>query len=77
MKVEVAIGEIFDKITTLKENKDYFVCYSPERVNPGDKKHTVDKITKILAIKSNNSSIIKRTIAVYKKITKKLKLSRQ
>jgi len=70
------IKEIFDKKTTLKENKDYFVCYSPERVNPGDKKHAVDKITKILAIKSNNSIIIKRTIAVYKKITKKLKLSK-
>ena len=70
------IKEVFDKITTLKENKDYFICYSPERVNPGDKKHAVDKITKILAIKSNNSSIIKRTIAVYKKITKKLKLSK-
>jgi len=70
------IKEIFDKITTLKENKDYFVCYSPERVNPGDKKHAVDKITKILAIKSNNSMIIKRTISVYKKITKKLKLSK-
>ena len=70
------IKEVFDKITTLKENKDYFICYSPERVNPGDKKHAVDKITKILAIKSNNSLIIKRTIAVYKKITRKLKLSK-
>ena len=68
--------EVFNKISALKENKDYFICYSPERVNPGDKKHTVDKITKILALKSNNSSIIKRTISVYKKITKKLKLSK-
>lgn len=30
-------------------NKDFFVGYSPERINPGDKKHTVDKILKITA----------------------------
>ena len=29
--------------------KDFFLGYSPERINPGDKVHTVDKITKVLA----------------------------
>ncbi|MFO7791472.1 MAG: nucleotide sugar dehydrogenase [Candidatus Saliniplasma sp.] len=28
--------------------EDFFVGYSPERVNPGDKKHTIDKITKVV-----------------------------
>ncbi len=28
-------------------NKDFFVGYSPERINPGDRKHTVDKIVKV------------------------------
>jgi UDP-N-acetyl-D-galactosamine dehydrogenase len=31
----------------LKFNKDFFAGYSPERINPGDKEHTVDKILKI------------------------------
>jgi len=31
----------------LKFNEDFFVGYSPERINPGDKEHTVDKILKI------------------------------
>ena len=31
----------------LKYNEDFFVGYSPERINPGDKKHTVEKILKV------------------------------
>ncbi len=33
----------------LKCGKDFKIAYSPERVNPGDKKHSVDKITKVVA----------------------------
>ena len=38
---------ILEKISGLKFNEDFFVGYSPERINPGDKEHTVDKILKI------------------------------
>ena len=38
---------ILEKISGLKFNEDFFVGYSPERINPGDKLHTVDKILKI------------------------------
>jgi UDP-N-acetyl-D-galactosamine dehydrogenase len=38
---------ILEKHSGLVLNKDFFVGYSPERVNPGDKKHTVDKILKV------------------------------
>jgi UDP-N-acetyl-D-galactosamine dehydrogenase len=38
---------ILEKHSGLIFNKDFFVGYSPERVNPGDKKHTVDKILKV------------------------------
>ncbi len=31
----------------LKFNKDFFAGYSPERINPGDKEHTVEKIKKV------------------------------
>ena len=38
---------ILEKISGLTFNKDFYVGYSPERINPGDKKHTVTKILKI------------------------------
>ena len=38
---------ILEKISGLKFNKDFFCGYSPERINPGDKEHTVTKILKV------------------------------
>lgn len=43
---EVCIPEI-EKISNMIFNKDFFVGYSPERINPGDKEHTVEKIRKV------------------------------
>ncbi len=38
---------VLEKFSGLKFNQDFFVGYSPERINPGDKEHTVEKILKI------------------------------
>jgi UDP-N-acetyl-D-galactosamine dehydrogenase len=38
---------VLEKVSGLKFNLDFFVGYSPERINPGDKEHTVEKILKI------------------------------
>ena len=38
---------VLEKISGLKFNVDFFVGYSPERINPGDKEHTVEKILKV------------------------------
>ena len=38
---------ILEKNSNLKFNKDFFCGYSPERINPGDKKHTIANIKKI------------------------------
>jgi UDP-N-acetyl-D-galactosamine dehydrogenase len=38
---------ILEKFSDLKFNTDFFVGYSPERINPGDKEHTLSKIKKI------------------------------
>ena len=38
---------VLEKISGLKFNEDFFAGYSPERINPGDKEHTVEKILKI------------------------------
>ena len=40
---------ILEEKTGLKFNSDFFVGYSPERINPGDKKHTITKITKVVS----------------------------
>jgi UDP-N-acetyl-D-galactosamine dehydrogenase len=40
---------VLEKISGLIFNKDFFAGYSPERINPGDKEHTVEKILKITA----------------------------
>jgi UDP-N-acetyl-D-glucosamine/UDP-N-acetyl-D-galactosamine dehydrogenase len=38
---------VLEKHSGLKFNEDFFVGYSPERINPGDKQHTVTKIKKV------------------------------
>ena len=38
---------VVEKISGLKFNKDFYAGYSPERINPGDKEHTVEKIKKV------------------------------
>lgn len=38
---------VLERVSGLKFNKDFFVGYSPERINPGDKEHTVAKIMKV------------------------------
>lgn len=40
---------VLEKISGLKFNQDFFAGYSPERINPGDKEHTVEKILKVTA----------------------------
>tara|TARA_R110002049_G_scaffold275301_1_gene453321 strand:+ start:868 stop:2148 length:1281 start_codon:yes stop_codon:yes gene_type:complete len=40
---------VLEKISGLKFNEDFYAGYSPERINPGDKLHTVDKILKVTA----------------------------
>ncbi|WP_374300606.1 nucleotide sugar dehydrogenase [Ferrovibrio sp.] len=42
-------GPILEELSGLKCGRDFFLGYSPERINPGDKVHTVDKITKVVA----------------------------
>lgn len=38
---------VVEKVSGLKFNVDFFAGYSPERINPGDKLHTVEKIKKV------------------------------
>lgn len=38
---------VVERVSGLKFNEDFFAGYSPERINPGDKEHTVEKIKKV------------------------------
>jgi UDP-N-acetyl-D-galactosamine dehydrogenase len=41
---------VLERVSGLKFNTDFFAGYSPERINPGDKEHTVEKILKVTFI---------------------------
>ena len=64
---------LIEKNNNLKEGVDFYVGYSPERVNPGDKNHTLKNINKILAYPHNY--LKKELIKVYSLISKKIILS--
>lgn len=57
---------VLEKISGLKFNTDFFAGYSPERINPGDKEHTVEKILKITA--GSTPEIGKKVDDLYKSV---------
>ncbi len=57
---------ILEKFSRLKYNRDFFCGYSPERINPGDKKRTLTKIKKVVS--GSNKKTTKRVNYIYKKI---------
>jgi UDP-N-acetyl-D-galactosamine dehydrogenase len=42
-------GPLLEELSGMKSGVDFYLGYSPERINPGDKVHTVDKIIKVVA----------------------------
>ncbi len=57
---------ILEKFSNLKFNLDFFCGYSPERINPGDKEHTVTKILKVTS--GSTPKIGQRVNELYKSI---------
>ncbi len=62
--------KILNKFTKLELGKDFFVGYSPERINPGDKKHSLNKISKIVAF--NDKKNLGKVKNVYKNLGSKI-----
>ena len=66
--IEKELIPILEKNSKLKYNKDFFIGYSPERINPGEKTHTLENVKKVIA--SNNVSSLKNMREIYNKIIK-------
>lgn len=57
---------LIEKVSGLENNKDFFIGYSPERINPGDNKNTLNTITKLIA--SSNDQILNAMEFIYSKM---------
>ena len=73
---EYLCKNILEKKSKLKEGFDFFIGYSPERINPGDKHHNVDKVKKIVSIKTNQLNVIAKVKRIYKAVSKNIIISK-
>jgi len=54
---------IIEKCADMRWKRDFFVGYSPERINPGDKEHTLTKITKVVS--GDTPETLERVATIY------------
>ncbi len=62
--------KFLEKSSGLSVNRDFFYGYSPERINPGDKIHTFNNISKIVS--GSNQETCEIIFRLYKKVVRKL-----
>ncbi len=60
---EEICGPLIEEISGMKAGRDFFLGYSPERINPGDREHTFDKVCKIVS--ADRPETLERIAAVY------------
>ncbi|WP_394603869.1 nucleotide sugar dehydrogenase [Fictibacillus sp. UD] len=61
---------ILEEKSGLKEGRDFFVGYSPERVNPGDHEHTLKNVVKVVA--AEKPEILEKIASVYQKVIERV-----
>ncbi len=64
---EEVCGPLIEDVSGLRRGRDFFLGYSPERINPGDREHTVDRIVKVVA--GENEAVTERLAAIYGAVT--------
>ncbi len=64
---EDVCGPLIEEISGLKRGTDFFLGYSPERINPGDREHTVDKIIKVIS--GENPDVLEKIASLYGAVT--------
>ena len=60
-------GPEIESVSGLKRGRDFRLGYSPERINPGDREHTIDRITKVIA--GEDAEIVEQLAAIYGAVT--------
>ena len=65
---EEVCGPIIEKRSGLKAGKDFFLGYSPERINPGDREHTFERIVKVVS--GDSPATLERVASAYEQVVK-------
>lgn len=60
-------GPLLEQVSGLTCGRDFFLGYSPERINPGDREHTVDRIVKVVA--GQTDDVTDRLATLYGAVT--------
>ena len=60
-------GPEIERLTGFKRGRDFRLGYSPERINPGDREHTVDRITKVIA--GEDEEVVEQLAEIYGSVT--------
>jgi len=60
-------GPEIERAAGLQRGRDFRLGYSPERINPGDREHTIDKITKVIA--GEDAEVVEQLAQIYGAIT--------
>jgi len=64
---EEICGPELERVSGLVCGRDFFLAYSPERINPGDREHTIDRITKVVS--GQTPEVLDAVSALYGAIT--------
>lgn len=60
-------GPEIERVSGLKRGRDFRLGYSPERINPGDKVHSIDKIVKVIA--GEDEEVLEQLAEIYGAVT--------
>jgi len=64
---EELCGPEIERAAGLKRGRDFRLGYSPERINPGDREHTIDRITKVIA--GEDDEVVEQLATIYGAVT--------
>lgn len=64
---EEICGPILADVSGLERGRDFFLGYSPERINPGDREHAIDRIVKVVA--GETPAVTERLATLYDRVT--------
>ena len=63
---EEICGPVLAEVSGLKQGQEFHLGYSPERINPGDREHTFERIVKVVS--GDNSETLERVAAIYSRV---------